>query len=128
MNKPVNNKRTWAAQDKWAVIECLAIGLSQNRASQETGVPQRTISDWYKNPEFQQAVADKTVEFLRNRDNVHEQSVALAELLVHQGLTGDKPADSPSVDLAVRVLTATSWPLRRGEKHRQFGQLPPGDA
>ena len=121
--KRMNNIVQWfPSEDELRVIECLATGHSQQRAAQITKVPQQTISRWYQDAAFQAMVADKTVEFLESRQAIHDQSVALAELIVHQGLTGDHDAGSPTVDLAFRVLYRTAWAARRGEKRKQFGK------
>lgn len=112
---------SWSEADRRRVAETLAIGYSQNRAAQLTGVPQRTISLWYSKADFRQLVADLTVEFLANRESVHAQTVAMAGLVIHQTIAGERERDD-AVDLAFEYLRETEFPIRRGREHKRFGQ------
>jgi len=107
--------------DRRRVAETLAVGYSQNRTSQLTGVPQQTISLWYSDPEYRQLVADLTAEFLASRESVHAQTIALAGLLIHQAIAGERSRDD-AVNLALEYLRETEFPQRRGGTHKQFGQ------
>ncbi len=108
------------------VAELLASGYSQNRAAALSGVPQRTISDWWQDSsfsvQFRQLVADLQVEFMERRESIIEQSETLALLLYHQGLTDERsdPGTTP-LNLALELLKATVWRNRTGERHKQFG-------
>lgn len=101
----------------------LASGYSQNRTAAITGVPQQTISDWLNvtdfSPQFTRMVQEMQVQFLENRESVLKQSEALALLLYHQGLTGERDDVSP-IELALELLRNTVWKQRAGG-HKQFG-------
>lgn len=130
--KRVNHIGPWQpSADELRVIEYLAVGYSQNRTAALTGVHQQVISRWYnQNEAFRQMVADRTVEFIESQSNVFEQTKALAQLIFHQAMTGERDRDDPATELAVKFLDRTVWRLASGEKHQQFGaqrQLPPGD-
>jgi len=112
---------SYSDADRRRVAETLAVGYSQNRAAQLTGVPQRTISAWYSKPEFRQLVADLTAEFLESRESVHAQTIALAGLLIHQAIAGERSRDD-AVSLAFEYLRETEFPQRRGGTHKRFGQ------
>jgi len=118
----VPTRRSYTEADKLAVKECLAVGYSQNQASKLRKIPQQTISYWYSDPQFQQDVADMTAAFLAGRENVHEQMAGLGQLIIHQAMTGERPHDDPTVELAFRFLAETEWPIRRGREHKRFGQ------
>ena len=130
MNRKRGTVGPWIPTERErAVAETLAVGYSQNRAGEILGIPQPNISKMWQRPEFQQLVADLNVQFMRNRDNVHEQQVTLAQMMVYQGLTGERDADTDaSVRLAERLLASTYWHSKRGEKRKKFGddtELPP---
>jgi hypothetical protein len=119
----MNNKpAVWRpSEEQLRVIEYLASGHSQNRTAAITKIPQQTISDWYQGAEFQALVAQKTAEFIASRPSVLDQTEALAQLIWHQALAGERRRDDPAVELAERYLSATVWKLRGGG-HKQFGQ------
>lgn len=129
--KRMNNTGIWSpSTEELTVIEYLAAGYSQNRTAKITGIPQSTIASWFsRNPAFAQMVADRTVEFVRNRDATFAQTLALAQMLVHQGLTGELSDDDPALRLAIRVVERFGG---AHQEHRQFGakprELPPGVA
>lgn len=110
--------------DQLTVAELLATGHSQNRAAAICGVPQRTISGWWLDnvwsPQYRDLVAEMMVEFGKRRDQVHDQQVSLAQLLVQQGLTGERPNDDPQLVVAIEFLRNTDWKLRAGG-HTKFG-------
>lgn len=111
-------------EEQRTVAELLATGHSQNRASALTGVAQKTIWHWWNDlgfsPQFREMVAEMAVQFGQRRNQVHDQQVALAQLLVQQGLTGERPGDDPQLLLAVEFLRNTDWKQRTGG-HKQFG-------
>ena len=127
-----NSLDVWApSADEIKVAEYLAAGYSQNRTSQLTDIPQSTISDWWQRAEFQEYVVDRTVAFLESQQALLDSSIALAQAVYHQGLTGElSDGKSSTVDLAARLLERTVWPAKardgaKGEPtHRQFGSLP----
>jgi hypothetical protein len=124
---PDNSLQTWRpTSEMLTVAELLASGYSQNRAAALSGVPQRTISDWWQDSsfseQFRQLVADLQVEFMERRESIIEQSETLALLLYHQGLTGERSDEGTTpLDLARDLLKATVWPARNGRQHKQFG-------
>jgi hypothetical protein len=118
----VNNNGAWSPSEaELRVAEYLACGYSQNRTAQLCDMNQSTISYWMKREEFAQLVADRTAQFLNSGDAVFAQTVALARLIVHQAMTGERSRDDPTVELAFSYLHETDFPRRRGEVHKQFG-------
>ena len=121
--KRLHNNGVWSpSETELKVAEYLACGYSQNRTAQLCDMTQQTISNWLKRPEFEAFVAERTVQFLNSQDAVHYQTLALAKLLVHQALAGERADDDPQVKLALRVLAETEYPQRRGEPRLQFGK------
>ena len=110
--------------EMWPVIEYLACGYSQNRVSDLTGVAQSTISEWWNvrsfSPQFQAIVMEKARQIVESRETVLEQDIALAQLVFHQGLTGERPKSDPAIPLAVGLLSSTLWKQYTGG-HKQFG-------
>ena len=125
-NKPSQNAlSTWRPTDEQLVVaELLATGHSQNRAAALSGVSQQTISGWWIDnlwsAEFRDLVANMATEFGQRRDQVHDQQVSLAQLIVNQGLTGERSHDDAQLILAIEFLRNTDWKLRAGG-HSKFG-------
>ena len=120
--KRMSTNGVWSpSETELKVAEYLASGYSQNRTAALCDLSQQTISVWYQRPEFAQLVADLTVQFLNSGDAVHAQTVALARLIVHQAMAGERSDKDPTVELAICVLRETDWPQRRGQQHKQFG-------
>lgn len=119
-----DNALAWFPDPKQRkVIECLAIGYSQNRASQLCDVPQRTISSWWSelsfSVHFRQMVAERAAELVAYRDDIHQQQVAMAQIVFHKGLSGE-PVSDTELDSATRILGATYWRQIAGG-HKAFG-------
>lgn len=119
----MNNKpAVWRpSEEQLRVIEYLASGHSQQRTAAITKIPQTTISAWYAKAQFREMVANKAAEFIASRESVLDQTEALAQLIWHQALAGERDPDDPAVDMAERYLASTVWKLRGGG-HKQFGQ------
>lgn len=114
--------RPWTpSETELRVAEYLATGHSQNRAARLVGMDPSTVSLWYQREEFRALVADMTVRFLESTGDVLDSSEALAALLVHQVLTGERERDG-ATDLARDLLGATVWKKRAGEKWQAFGK------
>ena len=121
--KRMHTNGVWSpSETELKVAEYLACGYSQNRTAQLCEISQGIVSVWLKRPEFAKLVADMTVDFLNSQDAVHYQTLALAKLLVHQAMAGERADDDPQVKLALRVLAETEYPQRRGEPRLQFGK------
>ena len=136
----MGRKRTGETALQWLptaeqspVLDCLAMGLSQNAASRETGVPYQTINGWVNNLSFSDAFREEVVRraelFQENLGAIEDQMVVQATAVVAKAIAGELERERGGLsgtkntlqyDAAVEFLRATRWKRISGG-HQQFG-------
>ena len=119
--------------DQSRVLDCLAMGLSQNAASRDTGIPYQTINSWINDLAFSDAfreeVERRSALFQENLRAIEDQQIVQATAVVGRAISGElerelgaRGGQNPlQYDAAVELLRNTRWKQKAGEQHKQFG-------
>ena len=106
------------------VLEYLAAGYSQTYTARLTGVPQRTISDWFDSEEFVERFKLQYEKFIASQEAIQLQTVALANVRIQQAITGEIHAGSDQVRLAIGILDRTIYRDRTKTFQQSRAELP----
>jgi len=121
--------------DQSRVLDCLAMGRSQNAASRETGIPYTTINSWVSELLFSEAFRAEVMRraelFQENLAAIEDQQIVQATAIVGRAIAGELERERDGrtggskntlqYDAAVELLRATRWRQKAGEPHKQFG-------
>ena len=121
--------------DQSRVLDCLAMGLSQNAASRDTGIPYQTINSWINDLAFSDAFREEVVRratlFQENLRAIEDQQIVQATAVVGRAIAGElererdgrtgSTKNTLQYDAAVELLRNTRWKQKAGEQHKQFG-------
>ena len=119
--------------DQSRALDGLAMGLSQNAVSRETGIPYQTINSWVNDllfsDAFREEVERRSALFQENLRAIEDQQIVQATAVVGRAISGElerelgaRGGQNPlQYDAAVELLRNTRWKQKAGEQHKQFG-------